>query len=270
MKSTSNISSAPLILKIVGAILILISAIEYVVLLFPPQFADSKLADRYWSLGLIPQMVTIGIFPLVGLAAIVTGYWMSDMLDASKNNSKPIWQDLRLWAFSLSTILGIAYLVVAPIHLNSVNSYYDRAFTDINTKNQQYEQEINKRVQDANANLVQQLQGQLDRIDAAIKSGQVQGAQLAQLQAQRASLQNLKANPQAAQQELQKEAEAKREELKQEKLKAEEKAKNEKNSAIPSVFKTGLTSLLLAIAYTTIGWVGLRNIFRSRRQIERW
>jgi multisubunit Na+/H+ antiporter MnhB subunit len=269
MKATRNISSTPLILKIVGAILILVTAIEYFILWFPPEFPEAKLAEQYWRLGLIPQMVSAGIFPLIGLAAIAIGYWMSDLLKTS-NTSKPIWQDLRLWAFSLSTILGLIFLVIAPLHLSNVNSYYDRAFADINQKNQQYEQEITKRLQAANATLSQQLQAQIDRLDAAIKSGQVQGAQLSQLQAQRDSLQKLKANPQAAQQELQKEAQAKREELKQEKQKAEEKARKEQRSTVPSVFKTGLTSLLLAIAYAAIGWLGLRNLLASRRQTERW
>jgi predicted nucleic acid-binding Zn-ribbon protein len=97
----------------------------------------------------------------------------------------------------------------------------------------------------------------LSELDKAIASGQVQGEQLARLQALKQQLQSFKQDPQTLNQQVE-QAQTK---IRSERLAAE---KQTRTGALKLGLRTGLNSLLLAIGYIVIGWTGFRSLGNSR------
>jgi len=100
-------------------------------------------------------------------------------------------------------------------------------------------------------------------LDQAIKSGQVKGDQLAQAERQQEQLQKLKADPKALEAQVAPDRDRALTQIRNRKQELESQARE---SALRSGMRIGLNGLLLAIAYATIGWVGLRQMLFLREQ----
>lgn len=261
MKATNSPAFSPftaLTLKVVGIILIVSSVVNYIVMTIPfnPQ-------DRQWQVSFTNQLVDRGILPMVGIAFLVAGSWIGNIAAVSETNRK-IWQDLRFWAFLLSSLLGLVFLLLVPLHLNNIRLESNNALEQINQKSAQAESAIAARSQQIAALAADQKK--LAEIDQAIKSGKVQGEQLAQLQAAKEQIQTLKRNPNSLKQEI----DAAQTQVRNDKLQAQ---KQTQAAAWKLSIQTGLSSLLLAIGYAVIGWTGLRGLLSpqaGRRKAEKW
>lgn len=236
----------PFILKTVGIVLILLYLVDVAVLLITAKFQDSS-----WLLAFTTQLVDRGFLPLLGLAALFTGFWIEDEAEpgAAAENSR----GLKLSVFLLSSALGLAFLLLLPVHVTTARSAVD---TDL--------QKVAQRAKDAEAQLdtqVQQAKGQLDArlnfLDQAIKSGQLQGDQLAQAQQQQQQLKKLKSDPKALDAQIAPSREQALSKLRKERDDAEAQIRD---NALRSGMRTGLASLIMAIAYAMIGWTGLRRL----------
>jgi hypothetical protein len=256
-----------LILKVVGIICILSFFVDFLILLLPFQPTD-----RGWQISLATALVDRGIVPLVGLGLLFAAYWF-DSADAGGDHPKGI--DLRFPALILSSILGLMFLLIFPLHLNNVN--------------QAKAQTVNQISQDADQ-AENQLKGQLTQLQAQLNSDQAK-AQLEQLrnQAKAQFTELLKddqkykqalENPQvpADQKELLKKFKANPQELdkfiaqrtdpqglanqrlNQIRQRRDEAEKQAKDNAWKSGLRIGISSLLLAIGYIIIGWTGLRSL----------
>lgn len=250
-----------LTLKTVGVVMILSSILNYILMAIP--FNPSQTT---WQITFASQMVDRGISPMVGMAFLMAGYWIDYAGGTTPREDKSFVLDLRFWAVLFSTLLGLIFLVLVPLHFYNISSQTNDAIKQINQKAQQAETqvktELDGQTQQIEAILKdpQKLAEQISQIDKAIASGQLQGDRLAQAQSVKNLLQASKQNPKALPEAREQQREKLQTQIRNEKQQAENRTKTE---ALKVSLGTGLSSLFLAIGYTAIGWFGLRGFFRG-------
>lgn len=263
MKVTNNRPSyhlASRTLKLVGIILILFSLLDYILLFFPADWSN-----RSWLLGVMIQLVNKGITPLIGMALLFTGFAIDTSYEGSRENS-PIFLDLRVLGLFLAALLGVIYFVIFPLHLYNIRIERDTAIAkigeEVKQKSQQIEAEINsgsfnskmQAQQDKIKEQVTAVMGNPSQLQAVLNSNQVPD-----------KVKNLikesQKDPKALDRILSEEAKALpsqlRSQINTEKEQAEGKVKLETTK---STFQTGISSLLLAIGYLSISWIGLKSL----------
>ncbi|MGF1540142.1 MAG: HpsJ family protein [Pleurocapsa sp.] len=243
-------------LKTVGTILVISSLLDYIALAIPFQPLDSQ-----WQISFTSQIVDRGIVPMVGMAFILVASWIQSTVS---NSSQKSGFDIKLPAFFLSMFLGVIFLILVPLHVNNLMIAKSDALTQIEARATEAETKISEQYNQLNdivqnPQRLQQLEGRIQEIDTAISSGKFQGQQLSppqinSLEESRLQLQNfrdLAKNPEALAARLQ-ELQI---QLKDQKLEREKTAKTE---TLKQGVRTGLSSLMLAIGYLLIGWLGLK------------
>ncbi len=272
MKSVPSSPLTAQILKIIGIILLLSSLLDFAALAIPFRFQDKQ-----WLLGYTTQMVDRGIIPLIGLGFLFAGFWFEG---EGEGDARPNpFSTLRFWVLAWASLLGVVFLVLMPLHLNTTNQVLQdvvlkKINDDATTRTNQIEAQI-KQEQSRISSLIsneEQVKEQLKQLDAAINSGQVKGPQLQQLQQQAdqgkkllQDLQQYKSNPgslDAKAKDLRNQALT---QIGSEKKRLEDQARTD---SWKTGLRIGISSLLLALGYTFIGWSGLRelNLFSSRRK----
>jgi len=244
MKAINSSPWTPLILKLIGALLLLTSLIDYLVLLSTAKFQDSQ-----WVITFTTQVVDRGVFPLIGLALIFIGFWLETGISDTTRTAS--W--LKLTALILSSILGLFFLLVVPWGVVATRDAVDLQMKQIGEEAKKAEGQIDAQVQQFRG----QLDSQLAQIDQLIGSGQLKDPQLAQAKQQQTQLKRLKSDPKAFEAEI---APKKTEELSKIKTRKQELESQTQGNALRSGLRTGLNSLLLAIGYMIIGWTGLRQM----------
>ena len=84
MKATNSrqfSSVAARTLKVVGIILILSALLDCIVLSLPGETSD--MINRGWQLAAATQIVDRGIIPLIGIALLLTGFWVDSSTGVS-------------------------------------------------------------------------------------------------------------------------------------------------------------------------------------------
>jgi Fe2+ transport system protein B len=258
--------NAALTVTVVGIILILSFLLDFLILIFPFQPTD-----RLWQINLATALVDRGIVPLVGIGMLFVGYWIDGVNDSDRQKSL----DIRFPVLVLSSILGLMFLLIFPLHLNNVRQASTQNVEQIGQDAEQAEN---------------QLQSQLPQLQAQINSEQGK-AQLEQIRkqarnqftevlkneesyqqalnnpqipaAQKELLQRFKENPEeldkfiAQQTDPQAQVTQRVTQIRQRREAAEKQAKE---SAWKSGMRIGISSLLLSIGYMIIGWTGLRSM----------
>lgn len=245
-------------LKLIGVILVLSSVLDYITLAIPFEPLSAE-----WQIGFTGQVVDRGIVPLVGIAFMLVGYWIEASV-ASSNQKLSF--DLRLPVFLLASFMGLIFLLLVPLHINNLREAQSAAISQINQGAGEAENRIKTQFEQLN-NLSQdpqrleQLNNRIRDIDTAVNSGQVEGQrlnpeQLQNLNQTKQQLQNfreLAQNPEALEARLNE----LQTQLGDQKRERENRAKTE---ALKQGVRTGLSSLMLAVGYIAIGWLGLKNI----------
>ncbi len=251
-------------LKVVGTILILSFLVDVLILSLPFQPTNSG-----WQIRLATALVDRGIVPLVGLGMLFAGHWVD-----STDDSIPSGIDLRIPMSILSSLLGLIFLLIFPLHLNNVRQASDREVEQIVARAQQAESQVQNQLQQVQARLsTDQAKAQIEKQKNQIK------AQFSELlkddtrykqalenpnipQQQKDLLKRFKADPKALDQFIaqqsnpQQLANQRLTQIRQDKEAAEKRAKD---SAWKSGLRVGISSLLLSIGYIIIGWTGLRS-----------
>lgn len=256
--------NAALALKVIGVVLILSFLLDFLILLLPFQPTD-----RGWQINLATALVDRGIVPMVGLGSLLIGYWIDS---ASDDGPKGI--DLRFPAFILSSILGLIFLLIFPLHLNNVNQAKAQTVTQIGQEADQAETQLKNQLNQFQAQLntdqgkaqLEQLRNQAKaQFSELLKDEQKynQALQSPQLpQSQKELLKKFKANPQeldkfvAQQTDPQGLASQRLNQIRQRREDAEKQARD---NAWKSGLRIGISSLLLSIGYIIIGWTGIRG-----------
>jgi hypothetical protein len=251
MQPTVSSFLTPLALKTAGAVLILSSLIDLVFMLcFPPE--NLILEGNRWWLYATSQLVDRGLLPLVGIAFVIAGDWIEIVSTEDGGERGNTW---RIGTFSLASLLGLIFILIIPFQLMTTNDFKAQDLKKIGDEVTQLEQGIKSNLQQINAQGKDKIREQITAIDKELKSGQAQGERLAGLQLTKSKLELLLADPK----QFAKESEQNLQQLQKQKQKAETQASER---MLKTGVRTSMASLLLAIAYITIGWAGLRRVLK--------
>ena len=251
MQPTVSSFLTPLALKTAGAVLILSSLIDLVFMLcFPPE--NLVLEGSRWWLYATSQLVDRGLLPLVGIAFVVTGDWIKIVSTEDGGDRGNTW---RIGTFTLASLLGLIFILIVPFQIMTTNDFKSQDLKKIGDEVTQLEQGIKSNLQQINAQSKDKIRAQITTIDNELKSGQAQGERLAGLQLTKSKLELLLADPKKFAQE----SEQNLQQLQKQKQKAETQASER---MLKTGVRTSMASLLLAIAYITIGWTGLRRVLK--------
>jgi hypothetical protein len=263
MSNPFDSANASRTLKIAGIVLILSFFVDFVLLLFP-----FRPTDQTWLIELATALVDRGIVPMVGLGMLLAGYG----LDPDEGKSSPV--DIRFPALILSTVLGIMFLLIFPLHVNNVLKVSEQRVADIGKSADQAEAGVKTQLQQLQAQLSTdaakaELEKQRNLVKAQfsdlLKDDQKYKQALENPQvppAQKELLKKFKANPAelekfiAQQSDPQQIANQRISQIIQQKEDAQNQARQQ---ASKSGLRIGISSLLLAIGYSIIGWTGLRS-----------
>ncbi len=255
--SQSSISQfTSLALKTVGVIIVVSSLLDYITLAISVDFLDSQS-----QIGFISQLVDRGIVPMVGISFLLVGYW----IDLNFGNAaQPKGFDLRLPMFILSLVLGFVFLISVPLHLNNLRLVSSDALSQLEARATEAENRIQDQYEQLEAisedpQRLQVVDTRIQEIDTALGSGQFQGQnlnpqQLERLQNTKIQLENfreLAKNPEALEARLNE----LQNQLRDQKQQREGRARTE---TLKQGVRTGLSSLMLAIGYIFIGWLGFK------------
>jgi hypothetical protein len=239
-------------LKTVGIIVILASLLDMITLSMPYQ-----IAERQWQINFVSQAVDRGVVPLVGLVLLLVGSWVDAVSDELPTR-KPIWQDLRLYAFVLASLLGLFFLLVFPFHLNNVNGEYQTALGQVSQQSATAKTQLENRLQQEIGSRQQQITQLLGATDEQLtqleQSGQLSKEQATLIRQFKADRNGIAPFLKDQEDKLRTQATT---ELGKQKQQAEENLKTE---TLKSGLRIGISSLLLAIGYIVIGWTGLRSL----------
>lgn len=276
MNGQSNSPFTSRTLKVVGVILILSFLVDFLILLFP-----SVARNNQWPISLASALVDRGVVPLIGLALIFAGYWIDSNARDTLQNRKS-WLDLRLWAV-LSSILGLFFLLLIPIHINNINQSTTQTLQRIDRDAKQAETTLQTQLGQlqtqlgddrVKAELEQQRSQFRSQVSQLLKNEQsfnqaIEGNQLSETE--KKLLRQFKADPKSLDTYLAQQsdpvslAKQKLSQIQQQRVELGQQARQE---AWKSGLRVGINSLLFALGYIAIGWTGLRN-FRDFSSVRR-
>jgi hypothetical protein len=251
MQPTVSSFLTPLALKTAGVVLILSSLIDLIfMLIFPPE--NLVLDGGRWWLYATSQLVDRGLLPLVGIAFMVTGDWIKIVSTEDGGDRGNIW---RIGTFILASLLGLIFVLIIPFQLNATNDFKAQELGKISKEVTQIESGIKNNLKQINAQSKDSLKTQIAAIEKELKGGQIPPERLTNLQITKSKLELLLNDPKKFAQE----SEQNLQQLQKQKQKVETQA-NER--MLKTGVRTSLASFLLAIAYITIGWTGLKRVLR--------
>ena len=250
-------------LKVVGIILILSALLDCIVLSLPGETSD--LFNRAWQLAAATQIVDRGIIPLMGIALLMAGFWVDSSSGVSIERRK-VWLDLRFWALLISSLLGLLYLCLVPVHLNNTRLELQNALAQVDLEAGQAEGQLEAQIKsDQFKAQVEQLKSQRRTQIAALLQDDAKLQQALQSsdvpQELKTVLRNSKNDPKALDNFLEQQAQALPTQARNEiRTRKQQKEKELRTRSRNSSLQTGISSLLLAIGYITVGWTGLRSM----------
>jgi len=275
--SSNTSSNTSFLLQLIGIICILFFFVDCLFFLFPFQFTD-----KLWQVNLCRSLVDQGIIPLLGLGAILIAYWVGKS-SGSSESSRSSSSGLKLPIFILSSLLGLIFLLIFPLHLSNVNQVKAEGLARIEKEAEQSENQVKNQLaqlqnqlgndqvkaslEKQRAALKEQLRTQLNELvkddekyNQALSNSQLPEAQKDLLKQYKTNLNSLD-NFIAQQTDPQKLATQR---LNQIQTQTQQQLQKTQEDAWKEL-RTGINSLLLSIGYIVIGWRGLRGmgIFKS-------
>ncbi|WP_373527031.1 HpsJ family protein [Nostoc sp.] len=267
MVNRSASVNTALTLKVVGIICVLSFFVDFLILLLPFQPTD-----RVWQINLATALVDRGIVPLVGLGLLFAGYWI-DNTDAASDRPQAI--DLRFPVLIVSSILGLMFLLIFPLHLNNVNQAKTQTLNRITQEADQAENQLNSRLSQLQAQLnTEQGKAQLEQLRNQTKAqfSEILKDEQRYKQALESSqippnikelLKKAKTDPQVLDKAVEQQTDiqtVRTQQVSQVRERREDAEKQAKDAAWKSGLRISISSLLLSIGYMIIGWTGLRGM----------
>ncbi len=253
-------NAAP-VLTVAGVILILSFLVDFFFLLFPFQPTN-----MLWQIDLTTAVVDRGIVPFVGLGMLFAGYWF----DTIENSSRPA-IDLRLSVIILSSLLGLMFLLISPVHLYNVRQLSAQAVEQINQKAQQQENQVQAQL--SNEQVKNALEKQKSQAKARYAEVLKDDEQYQRLlndpnvpQVGKDLLTKFKANPQELDQFIEKQSDPQTladQQLSRIRQDKEEAEKQTTQRASMSGLRIAISSSLLSIGYFIIAWTVWRKSYSA-------
>ena len=266
MKATNSrqfSSVAARTLKVVGIILILSALLDCIVLSLPGETSD--MINRGWQLAAATQIVDRGIIPLMGIALLMTGFWVDSSTGVSIER-RNFWLDLRFWALLISSLLGLIYLLLVPVHLNNTRLELKDALVQVDREAGQAEGQLEAQMKSEQFKTqIEQLKSQRRSQIGALLQDEGKMAQALNSpevpKELKAVLRDSKNDPKALDKFLEQQAQELPNQARNEiRTRKQQKEKELRTRSRNSSLQTGISSLLLAIGYITVGWTGLRSM----------
>lgn len=266
MKATNSrqfSSVAARTLKVVGIILILSALLDCIVLSLPGEASD--MINRGWQLAAATQIVDRGIIPLMGIALLMTGFWVDSSTGVSIER-RNFWLDLRFWALLISSLLGLIYLLLVPVHLNNTRLELKDALVQVDREAGQAEGQLEAQMKSEQFKTqIEQLKSQRRSQIGALLQDEGKMAQALNSpevpKELKAVLRDSKNDPKALDKFLEQQAQELPNQARNEiRTRKQQKEKELRTRSRNSSLQTGISSLLLAIGYITVGWTGLRSM----------
>lgn len=266
MKATNSrqfSSVAARTLKVVGIILILSALLDCIVLSLPGEASD--MINRGWQLAAATQIVDRGIIPLMGIALLLTGFWVDSSTGVSIER-RNVWLDLRFWALLISSLLGLIYLLLVPVHLNNTRLELKDALVQVEKEAGQAEGQLEAQMKSEQFKTqIEQLKSQRRSQIGALLQDEGKMAQALNSpevpKELKAVLRDSKNDPKALDKFLEQQAQELPNQARNEiRTRKQQKEKELRTRSRNSSLQTGISSLLLAIGYITVGWTGLRSM----------
>jgi len=266
MKATNSrqfSSVAARTLKVVGIILILSALLDCIVLSLPGETSD--MINRGWQLAAATQIVDRGIIPLIGIALLLTGFWVDSSTGVSIER-RNVWLDLRFWALLISSLLGLIYLLLVPVHLNNTRLELKETLVQVEREAGQAEGQLEAQMKSEQFKTqIEQLKSQRRSQIGALLQDEGKMAQALNSpevpKELKAVLRDSKNDPKALDKFLEQQAQELPNQARNEiRTRKQQKEKELRTRSRNSSLQTGISSLLLAIGYITVGWTGLRSM----------
>lgn len=259
-------SNTSLAFNIVGIICILSFFVDFAILAlgFSPTNQGAQIA---FTTGVVDR----GIVPMIGIVLILAGHWFSSAEQGGEHSGF----DLRLPSLILSSLFGLMFLLIFPLHINNVRQASTERVTQISQQAEQAETRTN--------NQVTQLLNQLESDQAKAQLEQARNRLKTQLnelvkdeerykqalanpnlpQTQRDILKRIKSSPAEIDKvvnEITDPNQRAQQTINNIRQQREEQQKNAKDAAWRSGLRTGISSLLLSLGYIIMGWTGLKGM----------
>ena len=244
--------------KLVGAIAVVSSLVDILMLLIPPNFGDLE-----WRIERTSAIVNTGIVPLVGVALLLAGYWIDSSLGKRPRRSS-LAVDPRFWTCLLSCVFGVIFLFTTLLHPNNLRINYKQTMEQVETQAtttaDQFEGEIGAEVARQRAQFDAILQDE-SVLDAEIESGNLDEAAIAQIETLKQNVERFRNNPEALDSYIESQVGEARNQLQSTIATQKEELTSQLNTrTIKSMIKVTFSSLLLAIGFNVLGWLGLRRL----------
>ncbi|HIK46010.1 MAG TPA: hypothetical protein IGR64_14175 [Leptolyngbyaceae cyanobacterium M65_K2018_010] len=256
-ESATHLGGGPLAaiaLKAAGLVAILSALLDLIIVLIP-----LNLTNTQWQLATTTQLVDRGIVPLVGIALLFTGFWVNSRLGQG-TSPKGLTTDLRFWVCLLASVLGLMYLLMPILHLSAVRLSSQAALEQVSNEASQASTQLEQRL----SSQLNQQKAQLGALfeNESLLSQAIQSGQLPQ------DIQQFQNDPAGLDKYLQQQADQARQQLQSEigsrRAEAERRVKTE---AWKSGIRISITSLLLAVGYSLIGWQGLKRLLANPHSV---
>lgn len=265
MRATNSSTIAPLAarsLQLVGTIMIVSFALDALTLLFPPDVTETS-----WRLNFTSQVIDRGVIPLVGLAFVVAGLWISSMATESGLDS-PVQNLLKTGSVILAAGLGVVFLLIAPIHAADTIRSRNQAMRTIEQQASQAETRLSSSQFEAGlAQRQNQFKSQIERL---INSPEDFERVVSQAPEQQADLlRGFQQNPNSLDEYVDRQARSiPTQALQRIRERKQEAEKQTQERAVKSIARS-FSSGLLAIGYLGIGWTGLTGGMGGARKRRR-
>lgn len=230
-------------LKLAGVILFWVSIVNIILLFFP-----LNLGDLEWQVQFTTQMAEQGIIPILAIALMFCAYGLEDLSGVTADDTQSKFNSLKFWVYLISTILGLIYLLLIPFHFANVSAASHQAIERLNQDAEQAKKQVSEQLQLQQTQMTDLLQNN-QKLEEYIASKQLTPEELERLE-------QFKKNPEALNLQASALNEQFKRDIEERRRQAEMKSKQ---GSLKSNVRTGITSLLLASCYLTIGWSGLRE-----------
>ncbi len=230
-------------LRLAGVILMLFTLFNSLLLLFP-----LNLSDLQWRLRFTTQVVDLGIWPILGIALIFASYGFEEILGQSKALPKIGWNTLKFWVCLVSLFLGIIFLALIPLHISTAVTASNQTIKKIQQEATESQQELEQRLEQQQTQMSALLTDN-QKLEDFTDNVELSEDQLKRLEQFKNNPAALKAQTKAIKDKLTKTIDDKKQAAEQ----------RSQLGAFKSSIRIGISSLLLASCYLTIGWNGIRG-----------
>ncbi|WP_206044069.1 HpsJ family protein [Geitlerinema sp. P-1104] len=242
-ESKTSLALASRGLKLAGTVLILITLLNFILLIVPPDLGSPS-----WWLNLTTQIIQQGIIPLIGVAALLAGIACEVVSGAATENDTWI-ETIKKRTFRLSFVLGLIFLILIPGHALAALASSQQAI-------QRIDREANRSLEQIELQLQQQQQLYLGIIE---RDGEPEALLEEFLgdepltEDQLAQFEEFVENPESIERQIQTFRASLVERVQTRSSSAKERSRF---GAWKSIARFGLTSIMLSTCYLNIAFLG--------------